>query len=129
MDYDPKQENINGLLEFIDYIQDSAASQIGEENVFGFPNTMKTKVIFRKFKDVNQDVIALFPEESDHGIVKHNLIPQKLCKSYMRLGQHSSADYQFVISVSVPAKLQEYRELKKELEDCGYNLEIIKKIS
>jgi len=84
---------------------------------------MKTKVIFRRFKDANKDVVALFPDEVYDG-VGSNLVSTKLCTSYMRLGQHSSADYKYVVSVSVPAKPEEYLKLKKELEEIGYELDI-----
>ena len=88
---------------------------------------MKTKVItqvvFRKFKDVNKDVIALFPEDTYDG-VGSNFVRTKLCMSYMHLGQHSSADYNYVVSASIPAKPCEYSELKKELEQIGYCLNV-----
>ncbi|MFA5366031.1 MAG: hypothetical protein WC325_12685 [Candidatus Bathyarchaeia archaeon] len=84
---------------------------------------MKTKVVFRRFKDANKDVVALFPDEVYDG-VGSNLVSTKLCTSYMRLGQHGGADYQYVISDSFPAKLSEYLELKKELEELGYDLNI-----
>ena len=87
-----------------------------------------TQVVFRKFKDVNKDVIALFPEEVYDG-VGGDFVRTKLCMSYMYLGQHSSADYHYVITYSVPAKPEEYNELKKELEQIGYSLNVIKRYS
>jgi len=79
---------------------------------------MKTKVIFRKFKDINKDVVALFPDEKyDRDRSGHNY-----CWSYMHVGQHGSADYHYVVSQSILAKPEEYQELKKELEDRGYDL-------
>jgi len=86
---------------------------------------MKTKVIFRKFKDVNKDIIALFPEEAYNGVGAG--LKSGLCQSYMHLGQHSCADYNFVISSSIPAKPEKYEELKKELEKMGYDLDIKKR--
>ena len=87
-----------------------------------------TQVVFRKFKDVNKDVIALFPEDIYDG-VGGDFVRTKLCMSYMHLGQHSSADYHYVVSDSVPAKPEEYNELKKELEQIGYSLNVIKRYS
>jgi hypothetical protein len=90
-------------------------------------NTMEdkiiTQVVFRKWKDANKDVIALFPEDIYDG-VGSNFVRTKLCMSYMHLGQHSSADYHYVVSVSVTAKPEEYKELKKELEQIGYRLNV-----
>ena len=82
-----------------------------------------TQVVFRKWKDANKDIIALFPDDVYDG-VGSNFVRTKLCMSYMHLGQHSSADYQYVVSASVPAKPSEYSELKKELEQIGYCLNV-----
>jgi len=82
----------------------------------------KTKVIFRKFQDQNKDVVALFPEIPCD-------IDKRYCSSYMHLGQHGSADYHYVISISVPAKEPEYQELKDELEKIGYILDIRKRFT
>ena len=71
---------------------------------------MKTQVIFRKF---HRDIIALFPEEQEANMT---------CMSYMHVGQHSLADYRYVISDSVPATPDEYRALKEELESIGCDL-------
>ncbi len=81
---------------------------------------MKTKVIFRKWKDTG-DIIALFPEElwSRNGYQ---------ISSYMQIGQHSGADYEGVIRGTFPAKQEEYQELYRELQQIGYsNLRIMKK--
>ena len=77
----------------------------------------ETLTIFRKFKDEG-DIIALFPEE-DWG--------NYLCSSYQHIGQHGSADYQGVVSISTLATPEEYRELKEELESIGYTLKIRKR--
>ena len=75
---------------------------------------MKTKTIFRKFKD--GEVIALFPEiPSDY--------EGRYCDSYMHIGQHGSANYQGLLKDTVLATPEEYAELKHELE-TRYDYEI-----
>lgn len=78
----------------------------------------KTTVIFRKFKD--GDIIALFPGEKwdNHS---------GLILSYMHVGQHGSADYNYIITTTLPAKENEYNSLYRELISLGYNLQINKK--
>lgn len=73
----------------------------------------KTVVIFRKFKD-RGDVIALFPEAK----------AALRCGSYMHVGQHGEADYNFIVSKTVLASPKEYRALKTELEGLGYDLNV-----
>ena len=72
---------------------------------------MKTKVIFRKFK--NGDVIALFPEDPAY---KHYIT------CYEHFGQHGSADYYVVRDQTKLASPDEYAELKDELETIGYDV-------
>lgn len=69
-----------------------------------------TKVVFRKWKD--GEVIALFPDDTDpyDGTVT----------SYMHIGQHSAADYRYVISTTYPAREAEYQNLLAELKAIGY---------
>ena len=76
---------------------------------------MKTKTIFRKFKD-NGDIIALFPEYPTD-------INGRYCDSYMHIGQHGAADYAYLLRWTVPATPEEYAELKRELE-THYDYEI-----
>lgn len=73
----------------------------------------KTIVVFRKYK--NGSVFALFPyEDADpHGMY---------CTAYAHIGQHSGADYYGCIRATIPAKPEEYADLKKELESIGYDL-------
>lgn len=75
---------------------------------------MKTKTIFRKFKD--GEVIALFPEYPTD-------LDGKYCDSYMHIGQHGSANYQGLLKDTVLATPEEYAELKRELE-THYDYEI-----
>lgn len=81
----------------------------------------KTAVVFRKFKDTG-DIIALFPYSYFYilGI-------GDTCESYMHVGQHSDANYSFVLAITKPAKESEYNALLRELESIGYNLQVIKK--
>lgn len=82
-------------------------------------DTYKTDVIFRKYKD--GDIIALFP---------HDIINSRgHVKSYMHVGQHSGADYMGVIMKTKPAKIDEFTDLKDELESIGYDLNIIIRIN
>ena len=79
-------------------------------------NSFVTDVIFRKFKD--GEILALFPYEIETGT---------FVLSYQHIGQHSGADYQFMINGTKPAKPEEFTDLKKEIENFGYNLRVIKK--
>ena len=79
-------------------------------------DTTKTKVVFRKYK--NGEIIALFPE----------MVNGYFVCSYMHMGQHSDADYSYVISITKPASEEEYKDLYNELTNqVGYNLRILKK--
>lgn len=77
-----------------------------------------TEVIFRKFED--GEVIALFPynvENYNGDIV-----------SYMHVGQHECVDYNHVVNkTKLITNPEEYKELKNELENIGYNLKVIRK--
>ena len=77
-----------------------------------------TQVSFRMWKG---QVIALFPYEiaDNRGSIQ----------SYMRLGQHSAADYHHIVANSRPATPIERNALKEELESIGYNLQIISRYS
>lgn len=77
-----------------------------------------TKVIFRKWKD--GEVIALFPELLGTSSAY-------VCCSYERIGLHGSANPDLVILNTMPAKLADFKELKKELENRGYKLQVVKK--
>lgn len=81
----------------------------------------KTIVVFRIFED---QVVALFPE-----IPASN--DSYSCSSYAHIGQHAAANYYFVIDHSKPAKPEEYKALKKELESPPYEyvLDIRNRIS
>ena len=70
-----------------------------------------TPVIFRMWKD--GEVVALFPTilaDLDHN-----------CSSYLHIGQHGAADYNYVISQTQSATEEDYQPLLKELEMVGYD--------
>lgn len=72
-----------------------------------------TKVTFRKWKG---EIIALFPD-----------IPWNphdyTTASYMHIGQHSSADYQYVVAHSRPATEPQYRDLLGYPDDMDSSCE------
>jgi hypothetical protein len=79
--------------------------------------THTTEVVFRRLdKKHRSEIIALFPYILDSG--HYN-------QSYMRIGQHSGADYDHCITISSPASEAEYSDLKKELESIGYILKVL----
>jgi len=80
---------------------------------------MKTKTIFRKFKDTGE-IIALFPE------IPHD-VNGITCSSYMHVGQHGASSLG-LHDVSKPAKPEEYAPLQRELESIGYDLQVIKRL-
>ena len=75
-------------------------------------DTHKTKVQFLKNKD---ELFAYFPNE----IHSSNL---RTC--YAHIGQHSPCSIEYANEAKKATK-REYKELQKELENIGYNLEII----
>jgi hypothetical protein len=79
------------------------------------PDDTPTAVIFRKYSsgDFKGDVTALFPEiPSDYeGLY---------CTAYDHVGGHGGANYNLVISQTVPATEAEYAELKNKLESNPY---------
>ncbi len=79
---------------------------------------MKTKTIFRTYK--NGETIALFPEECGDASAY-------TCSSYMTIGQHGAAEPYGVIDDTKPATENEIFYLSAELEQIGYDLEVIKR--
>lgn len=84
------------------------------------PDKEKTTVIFRKYH--NGDIIALFPYliEISRGCL--------YCSSYERIGQHGIASHDLSHCTTL-AKPSEYADLKRELENIGYNLEVKSRIN
>lgn len=85
-----------------------------------------TKMVFRRWKTPRGSgyeegsLIALMPEipVDERGYE---------CDSYERMGQHGSADYEHVISATVPANpwaSKEGLDLMRELEDRGYRVQV-----
>ena len=62
-------------------------------------------------------VFALFPHDPAD-------VNGYFCSSYEHVGQHGGADYAGCIERSLPAKPEEYEDLRKELEGIGYVLMI-----
>ena len=76
---------------------------------------MKTKVIFRKYRD--GDILALFPE-LPADIYGHN------CESYQHIGQHGAASTALTAVHTVKATPEEYADLHAELTAIGYDLQV-----
>jgi hypothetical protein len=49
--------------------------------------------------------------------------------SYEHVGQHSGAQYAGVIGMTSPASPQAYAALKRELEQIGYKLEVMRSVN
>lgn len=77
-----------------------------------------TEMIFRvdTTPDFKGTVFALFPHEvcNFNGNVTY----------YQHIGQHGEADYNHCIATSRPATAEEYKDLKTELDNIGYNIVI-----
>jgi hypothetical protein len=76
----------------------------------------RTRVIFRTWRD-HPSVIALFPD----------LTEGRYCTCYMHVGQHSTADYQYLLPLTRPATRAEYTPIARELTAIGYRLIIIRR--
>lgn len=72
-----------------------------------------TRVVFRKFHKLDNEVIALFPD-----IIANSCGE---CASYCHFGQHSPADYTLVIQNTKAASEDEYKDLLEELKYIGYD--------
>jgi hypothetical protein len=87
-----------------------------------------TKVVFRQWRAEPRTIIALFPE-----------IPADLngytCESYEHFGQHGGADYEGVVSRTLPVPrsqsseryAQDVDDLSRELESLGYVLHVVRR--
>ena len=75
-----------------------------------------TRTIFRKFPD--GEVIALFPD------IIAGMNGEIL--DYVHLGQHGQADYDYVMSITLPATPKEFKPLLDELTNqVGYHCFIV----
>lgn len=91
---------------------------------------MGTHILFRKWKQADDpilskftgDITALFP------YICTSYDDPDECGCYAHIGQHGEADYEYVLSLTVPAKPEEYKELHDELVNlCGYDDLIVMK--
>jgi len=71
-----------------------------------------TPVIFRKWREQPQTILALFPTEPGD-------ISGVFCSCYEHVGQHGSADYHGCVARTTPATTTEYSELLTELKSYG----------
>lgn len=78
-------------------------------------------VVFRKWKNTGT-LIALFPELPAD-------IYGRYCDAYEHVGQHGGADYHGVIQQTMPVELFECKDLIRELENFGYVLRPITRVS
>lgn len=74
------------------------------------------KVVFKKFMD---EVVAIFPNI----LYSEVLYGSEMITCYMHIGQHSACDVEFADGLE-DASFEEYKDLKNELENIGYNLEL-----
>ena len=77
-----------------------------------------TKVVFKKFMD---EVVAIFPNI----LYSEVLYGNEMITCYMHIGQHSACDVEFAEGLE-DASFEEYKDLKNELEQIGYNLDVEK---
>jgi len=121
----PRCEEAEGLLAFLDWFQDTAEFALGGEGpyvVYGEKPKDPDVVVFRKWRSKPGTIIALFPEIYA-GVTKTGY---RLCQSYEHVGQHGSANYEMVIHDTRAAKPEEYANLKAELNKMGYVLNVVK---
>lgn len=80
----------------------------------------ETLVIFRKWREKDGDVFALFPEipATNSGYA---------CQSFTHVGEHGGAHYHHCIRQTRPATRREFLSLLVELQGRGYNLRIVQR--
>lgn len=91
---------------------------------------MKIKVQFLIDRDLPNSIFAFFPEENYYskenigygGVTKDNWQDMKNC--YAHIGQHSACCVDYVKECK-KATVEQYTELKTELESIGYKLNVI----
>lgn len=88
-------------------------------------DTEITRVIFRRFKDENKEVIAFFPDQN----YKNGVTNRGNIMSYMHIGQHGEANVGLIKENTKPANIKEpdVAALYRELESIGYNLKVVKR--
>jgi len=75
-----------------------------------------TKVVFKILDD---EVLAIFPDN----LYNEELYGKDFVDSYMHIGQHSSCSIDLLHELP-DASEDQYKDLKAELEEIGYNLEL-----
>lgn len=72
------------------------------------------KVIFRKYRNKEGEVIAVFPQipADSYGY---------MMQCYVHNGQHVSADYGHILNKTRRATPEEYAPLKREMESAPFN--------
>jgi hypothetical protein len=80
-------------------------------------NEPKTKTQFLFERNSNTEVFAFFPE------MDYNDTPG-LKSCYAHIGQHSACHIDYAVECK-PAGPEHYQQLKEELENIGYELEVI----
>ena len=92
---------------------------------------MKTKVVFKKISWFNEpnpigEINAIFPEE-----IENKVNGETLYMGYAHIGQHGAIHEDFLNKNEVGvhkvenASYNDYKELALELEQIGYELEIL----
>jgi hypothetical protein len=76
----------------------------------------KTKVVFKMLQD---EAIAIFPDN----LYNEQLYGKTMVDSYMHIGQHSACSIELIDELE-DASEEQYKDLKIELEEIGYNLEL-----
>jgi len=87
-------------------------------------DTKPTNVIFRKWKDSTDfggDITALMPGEPSSCVDRYEI------GCYDSSCGHSGADYQFMLSITVPATPEEYANIKADMERIGYRVRVLKR--
>lgn len=84
-------------------------------------DTNVTEILFRKEKDGG--IVAIMPYEISMWNSKTTYV-----LSYAHIGQHSDCVLEYIPDTE-PAKAHEYADLKKELEQIGYNVKVIRKVN
>ena len=86
---------------------------------------MKTKVIFRRFKNITNDnkdthneIVAIFPQ------LPGDSSPRRTCLSYMHIGQHGAITVNYAKFTTELTYRPDYQELYDELISLGYDLEV-----
>jgi hypothetical protein len=81
----------------------------------------RSSIEMMNYSDDNA-VIALFP-----GLA--GTADPYTCTAYVHVGQHTSADPHHVVNSTRPATAEEYADLKRELEQRGYVLRMVHRLS